>query len=53
MHIPKILRSKFTDLVNSKKTQSLGKNDCRQKCSDKILIVIGLKLLKGIISGLI
>ena len=29
MHIPMILRSKFTDFVNSKKTQSLGKNGSR------------------------
>ena len=30
MHFPAIWRSKFTDLANSKKTQSLGKNGCRQ-----------------------
>ena len=38
MHIPMMLGSKFTDLVNSKKTQSLGKNDCRQMCLDKSLL---------------
>ena len=32
MHFPMIWRSKSTDLVNCKKTQSLGKNGCRQKC---------------------
>ena len=37
MHFPVIWRSKFTDLANSKKTQSLGKNGCRQKCLDKSL----------------
>ena len=39
MHFPAIWRSKFTDLANSKKTQSLGKNGCRQKCLDKSLIL--------------
>ena len=37
MHFPVIWRSKFTDLANSKKTQSLEKNGCRQKCLDKSL----------------
>ena len=38
MHMPMIWRSKFTDLVNIKnKTQSLGKDSCRQKCLDKSL----------------
>ena len=37
MHFPRIWRSKFTDVANSKKTQSLGKNGCRQKCLDKSL----------------
>ena len=37
MHFPAILISIFNDLVNSKKTQSLGKNGCRQKCLDKSL----------------
>ena len=27
------------DLTNSKKTQSLGENDCRQKCLDKSLLI--------------
>ena len=40
IHFPTISRSKFTDLVNSKKTQSLGKNGCRQKCLDKTLVKI-------------
>ena len=41
MHSPTIWRSKFTDLVNSKKktTQFLGKNGCRQKCLDKSLAI--------------
>ena len=34
-----IWRSKFTDLVNSKKTQSRGKIGCRQKCLDKSLYI--------------
>ena len=38
MHFPAISRSKFTDLAKSKKTQSLGKNGCGQKCLDKSLI---------------
>ena len=38
MHFPAIWRSKFTDLAKSKKTQSLGKNGCGQKCLDKSLI---------------
>ena len=38
MHFPAIWRSKFTDLANSKKTQSLGENGCGQKCLDKSLI---------------
>ena len=37
MHFPTIWRFKFTDLVNSKKTQSLGTNGWRQKCLDKRL----------------
>ena len=37
MYFPVILMSKFNDLVNSKKTQSLWKNGCRQKCLDKSL----------------
>ena len=44
MHIPVIRRSKFTDLVNSKKTQSLGKNTCRQKCLDKTLIYMYINI---------
>ena len=39
MHFPAIWRSKFTDLANSKKTQSFGKNGCRQKCLDKSLLI--------------
>ena len=34
MHFPVISISKFTDLANSKKTQSLGKNGCRQSAVD-------------------
>ena len=37
MHFTAIWKSKFTDLANSKKTQSLGKNGCRQKCLNKSL----------------
>ena len=37
MHFPTIWRSKFTDVANSKKTQFLGKNGCRQKCLNKSL----------------
>ena len=37
MHFPTIWKSKFTVLVNSEKTRSLGKNDSQQKCSDKSL----------------
>ena len=38
-HFSESWRSKFTDLANKavKKTQSLGKNGCRQKCFDKSL----------------
>ena len=36
MHFPGIWRSKVTDFA-SKKTQSLGKNDCKQKRLDKSL----------------
>ena len=39
MHFQAIWRSKFTDLANSGKTQSLGKNGCRQKCLDKSLYI--------------
>ena len=39
MHFPVIWRSKFTDLANSKKSQSSGKNGCRQKSLDKSLTV--------------
>ena len=39
MHFLVIWRSKFADLANSKKTQSLGKNGCRKKCLDKSLPV--------------
>ena len=37
MHFSAIWGPKFTDLANKtvKKTQSLGKNSCRQKCLDK------------------
>ena len=38
MYFPMIWRSKFTDLINNEKTQSLGKNSCRQKCLDKSLL---------------
>ena len=38
MYFPTIWRSKFTDLINSEKTQSLGKSGCRQKFLDKSLI---------------
>ena len=37
MYFPTIWRSEFTDLINSEKTQSLGKNSCKQKCLDKSL----------------
>ena len=39
IHFSAIWRSTFTDLANSKKTQSLGKNGCREKCLDKHLII--------------
>ena len=38
MHFPTIWRSKFTDLIKNEKTQSLGKNGCRQNCLDKSLV---------------
>ena len=37
MYFTMIWRSKFTDLISSEKTESLGKNGCRQKCLDKSL----------------
>ena len=37
IHFPAIRRSKFTDLAKSRKTQSSGKNGCRQRCLDKSL----------------
>ena len=39
MHFPGIWRSTFTDFA-SKKTQSSGKNGCRQKCLEKSLDVL-------------
>ena len=49
MHIPMIWRFKFTDLVNSKKTESLWKNDCRQKYLDKNLLSYKLLLWQWIV----
>ena len=49
IHISMIWRFKFTDLVNSKKTESLWKNDCRQKYLDKSLLSYKLLLWQCIV----
>ena len=47
MYSPMIWRSKFTDLVNREKTQSLGKSGCRQKCLEKSLVENGLDRIQN------
>ena len=42
MYLLVVWRSKFTDLANSKKAQSLGKNGCRKKYLDKSLHIVAI-----------